>query len=89
MAERQTATQVAIQSLTTQVAELKTEMTKGFAKIDDKLSALNGCSHSQDKRLAVLEERQKGDTDNWSKVWDVLKPALVAVITGVVVKGLP
>jgi hypothetical protein len=35
-------------------------------------------------KLALLDQSQAGDKGNWDKVWDLLKPALVAVLVAVV-----
>ena len=58
-------------------------------EVRDQLKHLNGTVRQNCLDIAILQERQEGDKGNWSKVWGVLQPILVAAITAAVLRAAP
>ncbi len=58
-------------------------------KIERHLETMNGTVRQNCTDIAVLQERQEGDKSNWDKVWLVLQPILVALITALVLRAQP
>ena len=63
------------------------ETYEAVLEVRDQLKQMNGTVRQNCIDIAVLKEKQVGDTGNWSKVWSVLLPVLVAIVTGVIMKG--
>ena len=69
------------------IRQAKEEHQQELSDITKELKALNGTVRQNVVDIAVLKAQHKGSAGNWAKVWDVLKPILVAVITAAVIKG--
>lgn len=61
-----------------------------MVEVRDQLKKLNGTVQKNCIDIAVLQEQQHGNRSSWDRVWGVLQPVIVALITAaVVVRAVP